>query len=486
MSARVWTIAGIDPTGQAGLIADLNTFKAFKVQASAITTAVTAQNAKTLIAIEAISATQLEAQLHVLQADHPLAIKIGMLGKSDMIEVLLAFLSHYQGQVVLDPLLSSSTGGSLIFEPLRTYRSQLIKLLPFIDVLMPNCFEAEMLLNCSLQTYDDLSKGAKALLDLGAKSVLLKGGHVSDPLFSQDYWTDGSASFWLANQRYLQKNYRGTGCVLSAAAAACLAQGYVLKDALVIAKMYVHRAIRLAKQLDAHTATVFHGGFPDEESDLPYLSPTPLKQHPHAFKRIKPGFYPIVDSSLWAKTLLPAGIKCLQLRLKNILPQRVEEEIKNAVFLARQHQVTLFINDYWNLAIQQKASGVHLGQDDLDEADIDMIRQAGLYLGVSTHCYHEVARAHALNPSYIAIGPIYPTTSKLMPFKPQGIEQLQYWQALLSYPLVAIGGINLERFPLVLQTKVAGISLISAISKAENPILASQAFLTTFSEFNHE
>ncbi len=115
------------------------------------------------------------------------------------------------------------------------------------------------------------------------------------------------------------------------------------------------------------------------------------------------------------------------------------------------------------------AYGVHLGQEDLDEADIEAIRDAGLRLGISSHCHYEVARAHSFNPSYIACGPIYHTTTKDMPWTPQGLAGLSYWQDMLDYPLVAIGGINRERMPSVAVTGVSGVAMITAITLADDP-----------------
>lgn len=196
------------------------------------------------------------------------------------------------------------------------------------------------------------------------------------------------------------------------------------------------------------------------------------------FKHYKTGFYPVIDSSLWVEKLLSYGVKCIQLRIKNASLPVLEEEIKRSVELAKKYAATLFVNDYWELAIDFGAAGVHLGQEDLQGADIEKIYQAGLYLGISTHCEEEVARALALKPSYIACGPIFPTTSKVMSFPAQGIAQLQHWQKTLHYPLVAIGGIALERLPEVLKTGVDGVSVISAITKARDPREAAQQFLT--------
>ncbi len=182
------------------------------------------------------------------------------------------------------------------------------------------------------------------------------------------------------------------------------------------------------------------------------------------------GLYPVVDDKIWLERLLPLGVKTIQLRIKHMSAEELEKQIQESIAIANRYQAKLFINDYWELAIKHGAYGVHLGQEDLCSADVKKIEQAGLRLGISTHCESEVARAHMFRPSYIACGPIYPTTSKIMPFAPQGIANLQRWRRILSnYRLVAIGGINLERFPAVLATKVDGIALISAILSAENP-----------------
>jgi rhodanese-related sulfurtransferase len=115
------------------------------------------------------------------------------------------------------------------------------------------------------------------------------------------------------------------------------------------------------------------------------------------------------------------------------------------------------------------AYGVHLGQEDLNDADVHKIHAAGLRLGISTHCYYEVARAHAYHPSYIAIGPVFKTDSKIMSFPPQGLDRLHYWRRLLpNYPLVAIGGINEMNMQDVLATGVDGVAMISAITKAKD------------------
>jgi len=158
----------------------------------------------------------------------------------------------------------------------------------------------------------------------------------------------------------------------------------------------------------------------------------------------------------------------------------VEQEIKKSIALAKKYQAKLFINDYWELAIKHNAYGVHLGQEDSLTADIHKISQTGLYLGVSTHCYYEVARAHALQPSYIACGPIFPTTSKKMPCVPQGITNLKYWRKLLEYPLVAIGGISLDNVNDILSCGVESVAVISAVLNNPHPEQIAKQFLQCF------
>lgn len=297
--------------------------------------------------------------------------------------------------------------------------------------------------------------------------------------YSQDYWTNGKECFWLTNTRYSQQNTHGAGCTLSAAIAASLALGYTLKDALVIAKMYVSRAIRLANQFgNGPLATLFHQHWPDDPLDLPKLSLTPTvpkKKFPTCGES-DIGIYPIVDSVEWLQKLLPLGVTTVQLRIKNKTRDALEIEIQSAVALAKKMQVRLFINDYWELALKYQAYGVHLGQEDLATADMDAIFQAGLRLGISTHGYYEVARAHAFSPSYIAIGPIFPTTTK--PNAPaQGINTLRRWGRMLTCPVVAIGGIQQQDILDMFSAGAKGVAMIAAITQARDPIEYTQQLL---------
>ncbi|WP_407436815.1 thiamine phosphate synthase [Lelliottia sp.] len=179
------------------------------------------------------------------------------------------------------------------------------------------------------------------------------------------------------------------------------------------------------------------------------------------------GLYPVVNSVAWVERLLQAGVKTLQLRIKDKRDEDVEPDVVNAIALGRRYGARVFINDYWQLAIKHQAYGVHLGQEDLETTDLNAIRDAGLRLGVSTHDDMEIDVALAVRPSYIALGHVFPTQTKQMPSAPQGLEQLtRHIERLANYPTVAIGGISLERVPAVLKTGVGSVAVVSAITQA--------------------
>ena len=181
------------------------------------------------------------------------------------------------------------------------------------------------------------------------------------------------------------------------------------------------------------------------------------------------GLYPVVDSVAWIERLLAVGVKTIQLRIKDKQDDEVEADIIAAVALGRRYDARLFINDYWRLAIKHQAYGVHLGQEDLESTELELIRAAGLRLGVSTHDNMEIDVALAARPSYIALGHVFPTQTKQMPSAPQGLEQLgSHIERLADYPTVAIGGISLERAPAVLATGVGSIAVVSAITQAND------------------
>ncbi len=479
--AVVWTMAGSDSGGGAGIQADLHVMQGMGVHGCSVITAVTAQNTHAVKEIHWVPAAHVAAQIQALREDlAPQAIKLGMLGDVAAVAVISDFLKQYSGKVVLDPVMIAGCGDHLFADDVADRIALLQHIFPVVDVITPNLQEAARLVGFALTSHQAIAQAATQLLAMGSKSVLIKGGHVADEQWSQDYWTNGTEAFWLASPRIASAGFHGAGCTLSSAIASALGLGYGLKEALVIGKMVVNRGLRLAAKQGAGLMPVAHGGWPEAAEDFPQVAVHPLQDtavhFPSCDRNL--GLYPLVDRSAWLETLLPLGVKTIQLRIKDLTESELAAEIKRAVFLSKQFLgVRLFINDHWELAIKYGAYGVHLGQTDLSAEAITKIRQAGLRLGVSTHNYYELAIAQALHPSYIAVGPIFATSSKQFSDAPLGIETLQRWRKLVRWPLVAIGGIGREQVPELLAAGADGVAVIAAIVKTENPNLATEELL---------
>ena len=180
-------------------------------------------------------------------------------------------------------------------------------------------------------------------------------------------------------------------------------------------------------------------------------------------------FYPIVPDTAWLKRLLPAGLRLVQLRIKDAPADTVRAEIAEALTLCKRAGCQLVVNDYWREAIEAGADFVHLGQEDLAAADLEAIRGAGLKLGISTHSDEELGIALTAGPDYVALGPVYPTLLKKMPWAPQGLERVAAWKAKLPCPLVAIGGLTPERAPAVFEAGADSLAVITDIVTHEDP-----------------
>jgi thiamine-phosphate pyrophosphorylase len=175
-----------------------------------------------------------------------------------------------------------------------------------------------------------------------------------------------------------------------------------------------------------------------------------------------PRFYPIFDNADWIARMLPLGVRLVQLRVKDRSEAETRAEIARARDLCAAAGATLVVNDHWRLAIEEGCGFIHLGQEDLDDADFPAIRAAGLKLGVSTHDEAELTRALAFEPAYVALGPVYPTILKAMKWGPQGLDRVAAWKDRIGdTPLVAIGGFTVERAAGAFQ---AGADVVSAVT----------------------
>lgn len=189
-------------------------------------------------------------------------------------------------------------------------------------------------------------------------------------------------------------------------------------------------------------------------------------------------FYPVVGDAAWVARVVAHGARLVQLRMKDVAAEERVAELRRAKAACAAAGATLVLNDFWDLALTERIDFVHLGQGDLDGADLPAIRRGGIRLGVSTHDHAELDRALATDPDYVALGPIYPTTLKVMPWAPQGLERIAEWKRLVgARPLVAIGGIGLDRIAPVLAAGADCVAVVTDIVKAADPEARTRAWV---------
>ena len=189
-------------------------------------------------------------------------------------------------------------------------------------------------------------------------------------------------------------------------------------------------------------------------------------------------FYPVVDSAAWVQRLLPLGVKLVQLRIKDAAGGCLLAEIRAALAACRARAAQLVVNDHWQLALEAGADFVHLGQEDLDDADLPVLRRRDIRVGLSTHDDAELERALSLAPDYIALGPVYPTTLKQMPWSPQGLPRIGEWKRKIgALPLVAIGGITLQRAQGCFDAGADVVAMVSDITRHPDPEAQTKAWL---------
>ena len=189
-------------------------------------------------------------------------------------------------------------------------------------------------------------------------------------------------------------------------------------------------------------------------------------------------FYLIVDSFDWIERLIPAGVRLVQLRIKERPEVDVRRQVREAKVFCAAHGAQLIVNDYWEIALDEGCDFIHLGQGDLDTADLKKLRSAGIRVGISTHDRAELERALVAGPDYVALGPIYPTRLKQMPWAPQGLGRITEWKRLIgNLPLVAIGGITAERAPRCLAAGADCTAVVSDIIANKDPVARTLAWI---------
>lgn len=461
----VWSIAGTDSGGGAGLAADQRAIDAFAdTHFCGVVAAVTAQNSRAVTQVTAMPVSLIDAQLQALADDMPpAALKTGLLCDAEQMQCMAAWTQRLRAgrpglPLVVDPVLGASSGATFADDAaVQAYRRHL---LPLATLITPNRREAARLLGRARLTREDLPGAAQALRALGAETVCITGGDPADADAGEQAlaldWLDGPlARGWLALPRLGTGNTHATGCTFASSAAAALARGFVAADAVVLAKMAATHALRHGRAAGRGPGQVLaRPGFHSDPTLLPCMSfgsaPFFAAAGGGAPAAAPLGLYAIVDSAARVQAVLDAGIRTVQLRIKTPAQatarwhQQLAAEVHAASAACRLAGARLFVNDHWQLAVASGAHGVHLGQEDLlalSEGERAALAGTGLALGISSHSLWELARARSLAPAYIACGPVWPTLTKAMPWRAQGLENLRWWVGMAGAPVVAIGGI---------------------------------------------
>ena len=532
----VYTIAGSDSGGGAGIQADLHAIHSMGCHGCSAITCLTAQSSTGVYGVHSPPVDFLRLQLETLKKDlPPRAVKIGMLGSKELAMEVGSFLKQlkesFQKQgpyIVLDPVMISTSGHKLIQED--TKEAIVKHVFPYVDIVTPNKFEAEEILGRTLETFQDMEQGARDIIDMGVKSVLIKGGHLlkNDPqdndtcdLYAQDYFLssegplteneericDGCRGVWLRSKRYDSIHTHGTGCTLSSCIASALAIGHAQRsndadtlpttgagrairmiDACCLAKAYVTAGVANGVPIGQGPGPVVHTSFPSKHEYFPEVAVHPEKDTSESFLKLQSKInhttnedavilgeiLPIVDDIEWLERLTKLdNIQDIQLRIKGETDrEKICELVQKCQDICESNGVRLWVNDFWEAAIKAKCFGVHVGQEDLakcvDAGGIEQLKDNNIALGISTHSYAELAAAKGIKPSYISLGPIYSTKSKKVAFDAQGLDTVRQWRNLIDHdiPLVVIGGIN--DADRVREVREAGADCVAVIGAVKN------------------
>ncbi|MCL1052330.1 thiamine phosphate synthase [Shewanella algae] len=523
----VWSIAGSDSGGGAGIQADLATFSNLGCHGCSVITTLTAQSSVAVMLTEAVSEEMLLAQLNALLGDlPPKAIKIGLLANQAQLQLLCDWLARHLPDVplVVDPVMVASCGDALSKSTATgAARLDYRPLAALSTVLTPNIHELALLSHSDIHDFPSWEDAATCLANELPCHLLAKGGDfeagiarglAEDLLLFKDLPHSSGLhqrqGFVLASPRQASSNNHGSGCTLSSAIAAFLAHDWILPDALILAKAYINGALAQSYRVGRGPGPLGRPGaclaaglmpviWPLE--DYPWGNPAQVLGAPwlaaptyadavsakgvgakgvsaEGFKTLPHnlGIYPVVADVELLEALLKAGCRTIQLRLKEeVLPgSSAEQAIIRAIALGRQYQARVFINDHWQLAIAHGAFGVHLGQEDLSQASLEAIQGAGLALGLSSHGYFEALLALRHRPSYLALGHIFATKTKVMPSLPQGLARLGAYSETFGslLPTVAIGGIDEHNLDAIKHTGVANVAVVRAITEAAEPVTA--------------
>jgi len=457
----VLTIAGSDPSGGAGIQADLRTFAALGVVGVSVVTALTVQNSHGVQSVHPVDADIVAAQLEAILADaRPDAVKIGMLGGAEQVRAVTAVLGRFAlDNIVLDPVLASTNGVPLLDE---AGRALLVShLAPLCAVVTPNQDEA------------------RALPGLDNFPVLIKGGHLpGDPV---DVLRTQEDETRFPGLRVDTPHTHGTGCLLSSAIAAFLARRHTLSGAIGEAKRLLTAAL--------HTPTVAGGGrgYPDARTAARGSVLPDTQTHTQRAANLH-GLYVLTDPTLRpertaedvTRAALAGGARIVQLRDKTRSTPDLIALAKHLLTLTRPANALLIVNDRVDVAFAADADGVHLGPDDMHPRDARRLLGPHRLVGISVSTPEE-AGDRAKYASYLGVGAIFGTSTKHDAGPAVGINRLREIRAAFpQLPLVAIGGISLNNIQSVAEAGADSAAVVSAVINAPDMQAAVAELITRF------
>ncbi len=489
------TIAGSDPSGGAGVQADLRVFAALGVTGLSAITALTVQNSQGVRAVHPVPGHVLYQQIEAVLEDAPVsAVKIGMLAGAEQIHAVAEALRRFRPpNVVLDPVLAS-TGGFPLLDS-AGLDALVTELVPLCDLITPNIPECESLLDTPGGEEPIQFRAARALLARGTRAVLVKGGHLPgapvDVLIRPEdlpHAFPKKIGRHFVGERVETQHTHGTGCFLSSAIAAYLAQGLEMGRAVGAAKQLI--ACALGIPVVAGTGR----GYPDVVEAVRRAEQlrgvATSAKHAERLRGLAGALYVITDSELRpdrsaeeiAAAALSGGAGIIQLRDKRLTTPDLVLLAQRLVGLCRQAGALLIVNDRVDVALAADADGVHLGPDDMHPADARRVLGRDRLIGVSTGTVEE-ALALAPFASYLGVGAIFGSMTKRDAgdaVGPGRIREIREALDRLPIPIVAIGGINAEDIGEVARAGADSAAVVSAIVNAPDMRVATEALLATF------
>lgn len=481
----VWSVSVSDSSGSAGLQADQRALDALRVHICTVAAAVTTSGLRSGVRPRAVAPDLIEAQLTGLSQDlTPSAIKAGQLGSAENARLLARWVRRLReaGPValVVDPVGPEGVVASPADTALRRVLRE--ELLPLATVCTPSRRDVAWLLgDQALRSDEELLAAIPALESLGPCSWL-----VTDSGSARDLLVSPQFSGWLSAPLLDLPDRLGCSCTLSAALAGALAQGFCEADACVLAKAAVTQALQLGEPAGTGPGPVrAEPGFARRLDNLPKAWPLSGPTTGPAFApEEEPGLCAVVDSAAWLSRLARAGVRQFQLLLPRRLDGALVDEARLALSEARRLGARLYLNLHWWLALDLGADGVHLDPDDLDtEIDRAALHAAGLGLGIGARSLWELARAMALQPSYLGFGPVHAGRTLLAPWRAQGTHNLGFVCGLVQpLPVLAVGGLTPDRVRNAARCGIAGFAVGPGLTSSFDPEAEVVAYQRAWSE----